>query len=156
MPTKTSKPWAKPHTNARKCKGCGSQRPGMQPLRLNNERGYWHIECFEKARSKPKTRPIEPKDVARAVMGDAGSKKILVTKMPPTRPTMCAGCPFGPNMDAFVRIQCEVLKDALREKPNAVWMCHETAGGGTEPTAKSIICKGFAEWSSHERIRRPG
>jgi hypothetical protein len=40
------------HPMARTCKECGSQRPGMQPLRLNGVRGYWHIECFAKARKR--------------------------------------------------------------------------------------------------------
>jgi hypothetical protein len=51
------KPWAKPHANARKCRECKSQRPGMQPLTLfkkdgTHERGYWHLKCFEVAKNK--------------------------------------------------------------------------------------------------------
>lgn len=42
----------KPHAMGRTCKYCGSQRHGAQPLRLNGERGFWHIECFEKARKE--------------------------------------------------------------------------------------------------------
>lgn len=34
---------------ARKCRWCGDVRPGMQPLRLGEQRGYWHPECFKKA-----------------------------------------------------------------------------------------------------------
>jgi hypothetical protein len=46
------KPWDKPHPMARKCAYCGSQKPGMQPLRLNGKRGYWHLKCFEKAKEE--------------------------------------------------------------------------------------------------------
>jgi hypothetical protein len=53
-PKSKLKPWDKPQPNARKCKHCGSQRPGMQPLTLFIDgkpvRGYWHLECFEIAR----------------------------------------------------------------------------------------------------------
>jgi hypothetical protein len=53
---KPQKPWDKPHPMARKCRYCGSQRPGMLPLRLwrdgKSERGYWHMECFKKARAE--------------------------------------------------------------------------------------------------------
>lgn len=48
-------PW-KHHPNARTCKYCKSQKPGMQPLTLfiNNKpvRGYWHLKCFEKAKKE--------------------------------------------------------------------------------------------------------
>lgn len=40
------------HPMARTCKWCGSQRPGMQPLRLNGERGYWHLKCFDAAKKE--------------------------------------------------------------------------------------------------------
>jgi hypothetical protein len=48
---KRKMPWAKLHPMARKCAYCGTQRPGMQPLRLDGKRGYWHLECYEKARA---------------------------------------------------------------------------------------------------------
>ena len=53
------KPWAKPIEMARKCSYCGSQKPGMQPLRLylkdgTSKRGYWHLKCFEKAKEEIK------------------------------------------------------------------------------------------------------
>lgn len=52
----TPKPWDKPHSMARKCQYCGSQKPGMQPLRLQingkTVRGYWHLKCFDKARKE--------------------------------------------------------------------------------------------------------
>jgi hypothetical protein len=92
------------------------------------------------------SRPITPKDIANAAMGHSTVKKIRVTRMPPTRAEMCAGCPFAPDADAFTKLKCEVLKDELRAHPAAVWMCHETTGGGTRPTEKSIICEGFADW----------
>lgn len=92
------------------------------------------------------SRPITVKDLAEAVMGASAVKQILVRRMPPTRPEMCARCPFGPDADAFTKLKCELLKDDLRVRPAAVWMCHETADGGRHPTDKSIICKGFADW----------
>ena len=46
-------PW-RPHPRARTCEYCKSQKPGMQPLRLNGKRGYWHLKCFELARAKCK------------------------------------------------------------------------------------------------------
>jgi hypothetical protein len=51
------KPWDKHQPNARTCKECGSQRPGMQPLAIyhkdgRRERGYWHLKCFEIARKR--------------------------------------------------------------------------------------------------------
>lgn len=101
-------------------------------------------------------RAITGKDVASAVMGGAGTKKIRVTKMPPTRAAMCDGCPFGPNVDGLMRFQCAVLKDELKARPNAVWMCHETADGGANPTDKSIICKGFADWRSSQLSSQQG
>jgi hypothetical protein len=49
------KPW-KYSPNARTCRYCKSQKPGMQPLTLfvNNKpvRGYWHLKCFEKAKKE--------------------------------------------------------------------------------------------------------
>jgi len=52
--SRSKAPW-KPHKNARTCRYCGSQRPGMQPLRLwrdgKVEHGYWHLQCFAKARA---------------------------------------------------------------------------------------------------------
>lgn len=93
-------------------------------------------------------RPITAKDIARAAMGGSAVKQVLVTKMPPTRSAMCVGCPFAPNSDGLTRHKCEVLKDELRAHPNAVWMCHETSDGGSHPTDKSIICKGFSDWKS--------
>lgn len=53
-PTMPEMPWDKPNDMARKCAYCGSQKPGMQPLRLNGKRGYWHLKCFEKARKEEK------------------------------------------------------------------------------------------------------
>jgi hypothetical protein len=94
------------------------------------------------------SRPITAKDIANAAMGRSGVKQILVQRMPPTRPEMCAKCPFGSDVDGLTAIKCAVLKDELRARPNAVWMCHETADGGTNPTDKSIICKGFASWKA--------
>jgi len=59
---KASKPWDKPHSMARKCMHCGSQKPGMQPLTLyvNKKpiRGYWHLKCFDKARAEVKKRNL--------------------------------------------------------------------------------------------------
>jgi hypothetical protein len=56
----TRKPWDKPIAMARKCRECGSQKPGMQPLTLQKkdgtlERGYWHLKCWAvaKARQRP-------------------------------------------------------------------------------------------------------
>jgi hypothetical protein len=89
---------------------------------------------------------ITNKDIANAAMGRSAIKQLYVQRMPPTRPSMCAGCPFSPDIDAFTAIKCEVLKDELTAKPNAVWMCHETSDGGARPTDKSIICKGAADW----------
>lgn len=48
------KPWDKPQPMARKCQWCKSQKPGMQPLRLQLadgtiKRGYWHLACYAKA-----------------------------------------------------------------------------------------------------------
>lgn len=91
---------------------------------------------------------ITAKDIANAAMGRSAVKQIRVTKMPPTRTAMCDGCPFGPNVDNFTKLKCEVLKDELYARPKAVWMCHETADGGACPTEKNIICKGFADWKS--------
>lgn len=88
-------------------------------------------------------RPITAKDIANAAMGRSAVKKIRVMHMPPTRPEMCAKCPFGPKVDGFTALKCAVLKDELRARPNAVWMCHETADGGARPTEKSIICTGW-------------
>lgn len=58
------KPWDKPNANARKCKRCGSQRPGMQPLTLflpdgTRQRGYWHLKCFDEARREIASRRIK-------------------------------------------------------------------------------------------------
>lgn len=54
MPKLTA-PW-KYSKMARTCAYCGSQRPGAQPLTLyvdgKAKRGYWHIECFAKARAQ--------------------------------------------------------------------------------------------------------
>lgn len=98
------------------------------------------------------SRAIEAKDIANAAMGRSAVRKIEVLRMPPTRAGMCAACPFRPGIDAFTALKCEVLKDELRAHPNAVWMCHETAGGGAEPTAKSIICKGAVDWRAGEAL----
>jgi len=49
-----SRQFWKPHPMGRTCKWCHSQRPGMQPLRLNGERGYWHLKCFEAAKKAAK------------------------------------------------------------------------------------------------------
>lgn len=92
------------------------------------------------------SRPITAKDVANAAMGRSAIKKMVVARMPSTRTSMCAGCPFSPDIDAWTALKCEALKDELRAHPNAGWMCHETSGGGAQPTAKSIICKGAADW----------
>lgn len=96
------------------------------------------------------SRAIELKDIANAAMGRSAVKHIEVQRMPPTRPEMCAGCPFRPDIDAFTALKCEVLKDELRARPAAVWMCHETSDGGARPTEKSIICKGAADWRRSE------
>jgi hypothetical protein len=95
---------------------------------------------------------ITLKDIANAAMGHAAVKQIAVTRMPPTRPEMCPGCPFGRDVDGITALKCEVLKDELRARPNAVWMCHETADGGARPTEKSIICKGFNDWRAKTKI----
>jgi hypothetical protein len=92
------------------------------------------------------SRPITAKDIANAAMGRSAIKHLVVQRMPPARPTQCAGCPFSPAASAFVALKCAVLKDELRAKPNAVWMCHETADGGARPTEKSILCKGAVDW----------
>lgn len=92
------------------------------------------------------TRPIEAKDVANAAMGRSAVKHLHVQRMPSVRAEMCKGCPFRPDIDAWTALKCEVLKDELRARPNAVWMCHETSGGGAHPTEKSILCKGAVDW----------
>lgn len=92
------------------------------------------------------SRPITSKDIANAVMGRSGVKQLVVQRIPPVRPTMCERCPFRPDIDAFTALKCEVLKDELRARPQALWMCHETSDGGARPTEKSIICRGAHEW----------
>ncbi len=57
-----TKPW-KDHLMARKCQYCGSHRPGMQPLRLDGKRGFWHLECFEKARLEARDRIREERKI---------------------------------------------------------------------------------------------
>ena len=89
---------------------------------------------------------ITGKDIANAAMGRSAVKQVWVTKMPPTRPEMCAGCPFSPDAPGILYFKCLVLKDELKAKPSAVWMCHETADGGARPTEKSILCRGFTDW----------
>ena len=56
-----TKPW-KPHSRARTCQWCKSQRPGMQPLTIyladgKPKRGYWHLRCFELERAAIKKPP---------------------------------------------------------------------------------------------------
>jgi hypothetical protein len=46
-------PW-KSHPMARQChyeKCPDKTKPGMQPLRLNGKRAFWHLKCFEKERA---------------------------------------------------------------------------------------------------------
>lgn len=52
MTEPTRKPWkASPHARTCAYAGCRDPlKPGMQPLRLNGVRGYWHLKCFEIAR----------------------------------------------------------------------------------------------------------
>lgn len=96
------------------------------------------------------TRDITAKDIAAASMGGSAIKKIVVQERPKVRPGMCVECPFSPDIDFFTALKCEVLKDELRAHPSAVWMCHETSGGGASPHAKSLICKGADDWRSAE------
>ncbi len=95
-------------------------------------------------------RRITPKDIARAALGGSAVKQIVVQHMPPVRSGKCKKCPFNPHVDGLTATKCAVLKDELRLRPNAVWMCHETSNGGANPTDKSIICKGFADWRKAE------
>ena len=61
-PSLAPMPWDKPVTHddmVRRCRECGSARPGMQPLTIYRdgeaaERGYWHLRCFEIARKRLK------------------------------------------------------------------------------------------------------
>lgn len=91
-------------------------------------------------------RPLELRDIAAADMGPSAIKSMRVQKMPSTRKEMCTKCPFRPDIDVFTAFKCLVLKEELTANPTAVWMCHETSGGGNHPTAKSIICRGAADW----------
>lgn len=99
------------------------------------------------------SRAVTPKDIAAASMGGCGSRQIAFRRPPPVRPQMCAACPFQPGIDVFTALKCQVLKDELRARPNAVWMCHETSDGGSRPTDKSIICRGAHDWRGTEENR---
>ena len=68
-----------------------------------------------------------------------------MVKPPKVRKTVCAKCPFGPNLTPGEQQQAEALKQRLASQPTTVWGCHETVRGRA-PT----VCAGFAAWKQNK------